>query len=116
KSMAVQAALLQNPRKAKEVMLASLLLALLPEGRVRLAVHPCVTAWDEADKKPKAFAAVESELSQLSRALSVQFDSQKRPSMVGDGCEVSIALYRVIQALSNEDLDRFSVFIVALSF
>jgi len=112
KSMAVQAALLQNPRKAKEVMLASL---LLPQGRVRIDAHPCVTAWDEAETKPKAFALVDSELSRLSRALGVEFDSRKRLSMDGDEIEVSVALYKAIQTLPDEDLDRFSMFLVVLS-
>ena len=45
KSIAVQAALLQNPRKAKEVAAMTLLLGLLPSKRLRIDVHPCLTTW-----------------------------------------------------------------------
>jgi ParB family chromosome partitioning protein len=116
KSIAVQAALLGNPRKAKEVAAVSLLLGLLPSKRLRIDVHPCVTAWDDSEKKPKAFALVSIHLMELSSALGVRFDARARVLSSNGSNDTPSALYRAIQGLSDDDLDRLTTLLVLLSF
>ena len=116
KSIAVQAALLQNPRKAKEVAAVCLLLGLVPSKRLRLDLHPCLTAWDGSETKPKAFAAVSTELSRLSRLLGVQFDASARVLSANGWEDTPSALYQAVQSLSDEDLDRLNTSVVLLSF
>jgi ParB family chromosome partitioning protein len=116
KSIAVQAALLQNPRKAKEVAVVSLLLGLLPSKRLRIDVHPCFTAWDASEKKPKALSLAFAELSRLSRVLGIEFDARTRPSIANGSCETSVALYQAVQGLSEDDLEKLSTVLVLLSF
>lgn len=116
KSIAVQAALLQNPRKAKEVAAVSLLLGLLPSKRLRIDVHPCVTAWDTSGNKPTAFASASTELSRLARVLRIEFDARARASMKDESIEMPLALYQAVQGLSDDDLDRLSTTLVLLSF
>jgi len=116
KSIAVQAALLEKPRKAKEVAAVCLLLGLVPSKRLRIDVHPCVTAWDESQKKPKAFEAVSAELSRLSQLLGVQFDARARVLSANGWEDMPSGLYQVVQSLSDEDLDRLSTLLVVLSF
>jgi ParB family transcriptional regulator, chromosome partitioning protein len=116
KSIAVQAALLQNPRKAKEVAAVCLLLGLLPSKRLRIDVHPCFTAWDAVEKKPKALTSALSELSRVSRVLGIEFDVRTRPSIADGSSETPVALYRAVQVLSEDDLDKLSVMLVLLSF
>jgi len=116
KSIAVQAALLQNQRKAKEVAAVLLLLGLLPSKRLRIDVHPCFTAWDASEKKPKALSLAFAELSRLSRVLGIEFDARTRPSIADGSSETSVALYQGIRGLSDGDLDKLSTQLVLLSF
>jgi ParB family chromosome partitioning protein len=116
KSMAMQAALLRDPRKAKEIATVCLLLGLLPGNRLRIDVHPCLTAWDEAGNKPTAFQCVAAKLSQMSEQLGVQVDEHRRAPSLRDFDETATALYRTVQKLSDDELDRICVLIVLLSF
>jgi ParB family transcriptional regulator, chromosome partitioning protein len=116
KSIAVQAALLQNPRKAKEVAAVSLLLGLVPSKRLRIDVHPCLTAWETSEKKPKAFNCVSAELSRFSSALGIQFHAGARVLSSNGSDAAPSALYQAVQGLSDTDLDRVSTLLVLLSF
>lgn len=116
KSIAVQAALLVNPRKAREVAALSLLLGLVPSKRLRIDVHPCLTAWDTSPSKPKALQYVSDELSRLSSLLGVQFDPCMRISASSDSDDTLLSLHRAVQSLSEENLDRLSTLLVLLSF
>ncbi len=116
KSIALQAALLQNPRKAKEVAAVSLLLGLLPSKRLSIDVHPCVTAWDESANKPKALASISAELSRLSRLLGIEFDARARVSNPNGLADTAVAVYQAVRGLSDDDLDRLSTVVVLLSF
>lgn len=116
KSIAVQAALLENPRKAREVAAVSLLLALLPSKRLRIDVHPCVTEWATSPNKPKALQSVSRELSRLSTALGIHFDSDARVLATNGSDDTPVGLYQAVQSLSDEDLGRLSTFLVLLSF
>lgn len=116
KSIAVQAALLRNPRKAREVAAVCLLLGLVPSKRLRIEVHPCLTAWDASDKKPKGLETVSAELSRMSGLLGVQFDACIRVPASNGSDEPALALYQTVQGLSDDDLDRLSTLLVLLSF
>ena len=116
KSIAVQAALLQNPRKAGEVAAVSLLLGLLPSKRMRIDVHPCFTAWDASEKKPKALSSAFAELSRISRMLGIEFDARTRPSIANGSIETSVALYQAVQGLSDDALEQLCTVLVLLSF
>jgi ParB family chromosome partitioning protein len=116
KSIAVQASLLQNPRKAREVAAVQLLLGLLPSKRLRIDVHPCFTAWDASEKKPKALSSAFAELSRLSRMLGIEFDARTRPSIANGSIETSVALYQAVQGLSDDDLEQLCTVLVLLSF
>ena len=116
KSIAVQAALLEHPRKAREVATLLLLLGLVPSKRLRIDVHPCLTAWDTSPHKPKPLQFVSGELSRLSGSLGVQFDPCMRMSTSKGSDDTDLGLYRAVQGLSDEDLDRLSTLLVLLSF
>jgi ParB family transcriptional regulator, chromosome partitioning protein len=116
KSIAVQAALLQSPRKAKEVATVCLLLGLVPSKRLRIEVHPCLTAWEASDKKPIALDTVSAELSRLSGLLSLQFDARMRVPSSNESGEAALALYQTVQNLSADDLDRLNTLLVLMSF
>jgi len=79
-------------------------------------VHPCFTAWDASEKKPKALSLAFAELSRLSRVLGIEFDARTRPSIANGSCETSVALYQAVQGLPDDDLEKLSVVLVLLSF
>jgi ParB family chromosome partitioning protein len=84
---------------------------------VRIEVHPCLTAWDTAEKKPKAYTLVHNELSRLSRVVGINFEDNATMSLRGDANgNTPLALYQAVQKLSNEDLDRLNSLLVLLSF
>jgi len=116
KSVAVQAALLQNPRRAKEVAAVSLLLGLVPGKRLRIDVHPCLTAWDAPEQTPRAFQFVSAELLRITNALRIQFDARTRALSSDREDDTPTGLYRAVQALSEDDLDRTCTLLVLLSF
>jgi ParB family chromosome partitioning protein len=116
KSIAVQAALLQNPRKAMEVSAVSLLLAFVPEGRIRIAVHPCVTAWDGVERKPRALEVVLAQVSRITNSTGLLLDSRGRLSGEGSESDISVMLYQRIQTLSDEELARLILSLIILSF
>lgn len=116
KSIAVQAALQQNPRKAKEVAVVCLLLGLTPGKRLRIEVHPCITAWDASEKKPKAFATVSAELSRLSALLGGTFDVQGGVLPPNSWDDMPSGLLQSVRALSDDDLERLNTVVVLLSF
>jgi ParB family transcriptional regulator, chromosome partitioning protein len=116
KSIAVQAALLQDSRKAKEIAAVALLLGLVPSKRLRIDVHPCLTAWDESDSKPAALACVSAELARLSSKLGVQYDARARVLSTNGADDTPPALLQTVQVLSDDDLDRLSTLLVLVSF
>jgi len=116
KSIAVQAALLRNPRRAKEVAAVCLLLGLVPSKRLRIEVHPCFTAWDTSDKKPKALEIVSAELSRLAGLLGIKFDARMRVPSSNGSDDTAPAVYQAVQGLSDDDLDRLNTLLVLMSF
>ena len=116
KSIAVQAALLQSPRKAKEVAAVLLLLGLLPSERLRIDVHPCVTAWESSENKPKALSTSSTELRRLSCMLGIQFDARARVTVADGTIDTALVLYEAVQGLSDGDLDEINTTVALLSF
>jgi ParB family chromosome partitioning protein len=117
KSMAAQAALLANPRKLKEVTAARLLLALGSSSAVRIEVHPCLTSFAAAEKKPRAFALVHAEASSFFNRVGLSIDhSERLPTWTGTNGNSPLTLYEALQVFSNEDLERIIELVVLLSF
>lgn len=117
KSMAVQAALFANPRKAKEMAAVYLLLAFGPNHPVRINAHPCIAGCGALEKKPKAFTLVHAEASRLLGSVGMSVDDDGEiPTRTGSNGNSALELYEAVQALSNEDLDRLTILLILLSF
>jgi ParB family chromosome partitioning protein len=116
KSMVVQAALLGNPRKAKEAAAVYLLLAFGPGHPVRIAMHQCITSCGASEKKSKAFTTVRAEASELLGRVMRLVDDFGSPAWAGSSEDTPLELYKAVQALSNEDLDRLTALLIVLSF
>ena len=88
----------------------------MPSPRLRIDVHPCVTAWDASEHKPKAFTWAVAELSRLSHMLGIQFYARARVPLSDSSIDMPLGLYQAVQRLSRDDLDRLSAVLVLLSF
>jgi ParB family chromosome partitioning protein len=116
KSMAVQAALLENPRKAKEVAAVLLLQAYGTSQFVRINIHPCVAGSAVLERKPKAFTKVRAEATRLLARVRTRVDDDGQLVTAGNGTDPALCSYEAVQALSDEELDQLCVLLVVLSF
>ena len=124
KSLAVMEALMANPRKAKEVAVINLLNAFDWTGRVRLDAHPALAHFAQADGQPTAYLAIEREAQDVVTALGladVKRHAYARPvrgawEQLLTDTKNPTALYDVVQAFSDAELDQLHLFLTALTF
>lgn len=117
KSAAVQAALLRNPRKAKEVAAVQLLRAFGAGGAVRITLHPCIPALSLAERKPLGFVTVQGEAKRLMGTLDLANNgSREVPAPEVGSWKTPVELYQAVGRLSDEDLDGLVVILLLLSF
>lgn len=117
KSVAVQAALLASPRKAKEVAAVLLLSRGEPGSPVRIDPHPSVAYFAEADEKPKGWLAVDREIERL--AVELGQSPEQLAAMSRDTratSETPLGLYQAVQQFGEEDLDRLLCLLVLVAF
>jgi ParB family chromosome partitioning protein len=116
KSAAVQAALLRNPRKAKEVAALILLLGFRLDFGVRLSPHQCHSPEAECSQRSSR------ELNASAGALAVRLglagedggsDAGVKQLLHGKG---AFLLREAIEQLSDEELDRMMVLLPILCF
>ncbi|HVH76566.1 MAG TPA: ParB/RepB/Spo0J family partition protein [Stellaceae bacterium] len=116
KSAAVQAALLGNPRKAKEVAALLLLLGLRTCIGARLTLHACHEA--PADERTqRSYQAVEQVARQLADTLGLASAETAGDAIAQlvPSCG-AILLYGALGRLSDEELDRLVVLLPILCF
>ncbi|KYO54155.1 ParB/RepB/Spo0J family partition protein [Tistrella mobilis] len=124
KSLAVMEALMANPRKAKEVAVINLLNAYDWTGRVRLDAHPALAHFAQADGQPTAYLAIEREAQDVVTALGLgeaKRHAYARPvrgawEQLLTDTKNPTALYDVVQAFSDAELDQLHLFLTALTF
>ncbi len=117
KSIALQAALLSNPRKRKEVVATCLLLAFGSNNGVHIELHPCHRTFTTAERKPKAFSLVQAEATQFFERVGLSLDDSGRiPRWAGVNGSSPLHLYEALQTFSDEDLERITELLVLLSF
>jgi hypothetical protein len=120
KSGAAQAALLQNPRKAKEVSALLLLVGIRFGSSVKLRPHPCLRELGEERTLCRAFQAVEAHAAPLADALGLERASDEAGPRTGVerlvSGELTDGIYATLKNLSDEDLDRLLVLLPVLSF
>lgn len=109
KSAAVQAALLDNPRKAKEVAVIQLLGCGSPRYNVEVKSHGCTSYFDGEDMKSKSINAVSKAASEVLELLGEEDFDQFH------WCDV-FELYECIKLLTDAQLDKVHLFLTTLSF
>ena len=119
KSAIVQAALLQNWRKAKEIAVGELLRGILHGGHIRINVHPWLPASADKPMLHAGEAAVHVELAYLAGLLRPEGQDDD-PARSGWSAFVhairdSDDLQEAVTRLADEDLDRFLVVVPILA-
>ncbi len=120
KSIAVQAALMANLRKAKEVAAVLLLAGRQGGGPVRITSHPCLAHFGQSERKPKGYVEIEAQARRLAQAIGLLPKGKK-----GNGAAVDpnlthgsnpLALYATVQQLAEDDLDMLIMYLLVLAF
>jgi ParB family chromosome partitioning protein len=114
KSVAVQAALLDDSRKAKELAVTYLLLGFEPNRSLRIDAHPSVMECGAFQPAPKALLRSRSEASLLLEKVGMVLD--ERSGMPTGAGTTELELYEAVKKLSSEELERLSTLLVVLSF
>lgn len=121
KSLAVQAELLANPRKAKEVAVIQMMTRGDRASRVKAEAHPALTTLK--GDRPSAYVTLEQEAARLRALLHDQdgtpeFDPSNEHAWdrLLNGWKDSGALYEAVKRLSDDDLDRLHVLLTTLAF
>lgn len=119
KSIAVQAALLGNPRKAKEVAIVLLLAGTLFRHGVRLVRHPCLQAVLALSTPVRAYAEIEAAAASLADRLGLP----KGEGTDASGIDrllaryvVDVDVYQALGTLDDGELDRLLLILIVLSF
>lgn len=119
KSIAVQAALLRNPRKAKEVAIVLLLAGNLFKHGVRLVPHSCLEALAGSEGQPSAYTEIEVAAALFADLL--EFQKGEDPASYGiarlrAGEALDVEVYDRLGKLADADLDRLLLLLLILCF
>lgn len=117
KSVAVQAALLASPRKAKEVAVVLLLSRNEPGNPVRIDPHHSVAYFFKADPQPKGRHTLQRLIEEFTEKLDLHDgDNAMLPWVPTAAADDPLLLYGAIQRLSEEDLDLLACLLVLSAF
>lgn len=116
KSIAVQAALLENPRTAKELAVIQILSGY---NGVRLGLHRCLSYFAHQDERPASYKKIERALNPLFHALGQSKDSFEDYALY-NGFRVTgdqhLIWYEAIKNFTDEDLDKLHLLLTTLCF
>jgi ParB family chromosome partitioning protein len=107
KSAAVQAELVNNPRKAKEIGVAR----MLYDGHS----HGCLSYLADLEEDSPQLATINAEALALGKILGLSCDDCTFGTILDIAYSEAYA-YELVQALSDKNLDRLFVFLSALTF
>ena len=116
KSMAVQNALLKNPRIAKEIAVVQ----MISGGRdsVALSPHDCLRRFSDTDNQPATYVSLEAEACDLWKSLGQSLDVEAPDICARLLYSISDPLvwYRSVKRLSDAQLDRLHLLLTTLCF
>lgn len=119
KTLAVQAALLNEPRKAKEVAVVQMLGSVDGASRVRLDTHAALSLGAQMETTPDAYAAIEAEVAALLGLITAEPETEsdlpawQRLAYLHRS---AVAVYEAVCALSDADLERLHLLLTVLTF
>ncbi|MEQ9640218.1 MAG: ParB/RepB/Spo0J family partition protein [Alphaproteobacteria bacterium] len=117
KTMAVQAALLANPRKAREIAVVQMLGGYDFSSRIRTDAHSALSLSAEMEEPSASYAAVEAEARHLLTLLVPEVDDEDCAwSRLSRQHGSSVGLYQAVSALSDDDLERLHLLLTVLTF
>tara|TARA_B100000965_G_scaffold215949_2_gene180607 strand:+ start:11828 stop:13588 length:1761 start_codon:yes stop_codon:yes gene_type:complete len=124
KTLAVQEALLSNPRKAKEVAVIQMMNAHDGAGRVSLDAHPALAFFAEDETQPTGFTVIEAEAEVFNKSLNLDAAEAGQYGNYFRGAwerlirtrKDAVTLYEAVKELSDDDLDRLHGLLTVLTF
>lgn len=118
KTLAVQAALLENPRKAKEIAVLQMLnIGDHPGSRVKLSLHYGVEAFADTAKKPKALLEIEAITEAVMSSLPNDMESRTPlAEQIKYGRGEAAALYEALKQMPDSELNGLHLLLTTLCF
>lgn len=119
KTITVQAALLADTRKAREVVAALLLQGFHPFGQVSLEVHACLSEMAGGTSRSTGYRAVEQHARSLAEKLGYEEwegETEAASQWLTQSQRDPIATYALLKRLSDEELDDLTRLLVIFCF
>jgi len=124
KTLAVQEALLANPRKAKEVAVIQMMNAHDGAGRVKLDAHPALAFFAEEADQPTSFTVIEEEAETFNACLNLEgaeagfYGSYFRGAWerLSRTSKDAVTLYEAVGELTDAELDQLHCLLTVLTF
>ncbi len=116
KSMAVQSALLDNPRIAKEIAIVQMICG---SDNLRLNEHKCLEHFAETQSPPHSFQTIENLAKQFLFGLGeseTDFDATACLQLLNRRVLDNGAVYETLKALPDEMLDQLHLFLTTMTF
>ena len=120
KNLAVMAALLDNPRKAREIAVVQMLNASDWTGRVTLDPHPALAAFEEGEA-PATFERIEAECAGFAAPFREMEKGYSRAAR-GDWewllsqAKDPVKVYEAVKAMPDGELERLHTLLTVLTF
>ncbi|WP_420419632.1 ParB/RepB/Spo0J family partition protein [Pacificispira sp.] len=124
KTLAVQEALLANPRKAKEVGVIQMMNAHDGAARIKLDAHPALAFFAEDADQPTCFTAIEEEAETFNACLNLDgaeagfYGSYFRGAWerLSRTRKDAVPLYEAVGELTDAELDQLHCLLTVLTF
>jgi ParB family chromosome partitioning protein len=120
KSLAVMAALLDNPRKAREIAVVQMLNASDWTGRVTLDPHPALAAFEEGEA-PATYQRIETECAGFAAPFGEMEKGYSRAARwrwewLLSQAKDPVKVYEAVKAMPDGDLERLHTLLTVLTF
>ncbi|WP_161635314.1 ParB/RepB/Spo0J family partition protein [Aquimarina macrocephali] len=118
KSIAVQAALLENPRIAKELAIVQM---LSRSNGIKLDLHNCLSYFDEEESQSNSFETIKTSIISVLATFKI-LDSDEIPYLIYSffnnyrNSVTSLDYYIILKTLSNEELENMHSLLTILCF
>ncbi|MBT3022040.1 MAG: ParB/RepB/Spo0J family partition protein [Candidatus Thiodiazotropha sp. (ex Lucina aurantia)] len=118
KSIAVQAALLDNPRTAKEVSVIQLICSQNGLGKLSRLAHKCHPFFAKSEAQPSGFRRLDEIATELLIILDKQNDEYPAYSVLlpKHGDHETSSWYKAVKTLTDDELDRLHLLLTTLTF
>ncbi|MCU7846944.1 MAG: ParB/RepB/Spo0J family partition protein [Candidatus Thiodiazotropha sp. (ex Lucinoma kastoroae)] len=116
KSIALQSALLANPRKAKEIAVVQLITAGTWQSKINVPFHKCLTYFEESDTLPRTFEDINFAITSTVKSLGMENHHDTACRNLNCQNQPVSDIYSCVKALDDNELDKVHLLLTTLCF